>query len=84
LQKAELHSCIIITVPGNSPVHKLPASRMPVILPKGRESDWLKSSKTLSEILGMLEIFPAERMNTYPLAKKLNYPVHTLGVSCIQ
>jgi putative SOS response-associated peptidase YedK len=72
--KAELHSFTIITVPGNSLVHQLPAARMPVILPKGKEIDWLKPSKNLSEILGMLEIFPAERMNAYPISKNIELP----------
>jgi len=63
LTLAVLNSFTIITVPGNSLIHQLPATRMPVILPKGRETDWLKPSKHLSEILGMLEIFPAEKMN---------------------
>jgi putative SOS response-associated peptidase YedK len=72
--KAETNSFTIITVPGNSLIHQLPASRMPVILPKGRESDWLKPSKHLSEILGMLQIFPAERMNAFPVSKEVDLP----------
>jgi putative SOS response-associated peptidase YedK len=41
--KAELHSFTIITVPGNSLIHQLPASRMPVIIPKGRVLFMLKN-----------------------------------------
>jgi putative SOS response-associated peptidase YedK len=72
--KAELHSFTIITVPGNSLIHQLPALRMPVILPKGRETDWLRPSKHLTEILGMLEVFPPERMNAYPISKDIGLP----------
>ena len=49
-------------------MHRLEVSRMPVILHKGRETDWLKSSRSVTDLLGMLEMFPAERMNAYPLA----------------
>jgi hypothetical protein len=45
----------------------LPAARMPVIIPKGREIHWLRESSHLTDILAMLEIFPAEKMNAYPL-----------------
>lgn len=72
--KAELHSFTIITVPGNSLIHQLPASRMPVIISKGRETDWLKPSNHLSTILGMLEIYPADRMNAYPISKDIELP----------
>ena len=67
--KAELHSFTIITVPGNSLIHQFPAIRMPVIIPKGREVPWLRYSNHLSGILGMLEIFAAEKMNAYPIRK---------------
>jgi putative SOS response-associated peptidase YedK len=65
--KAELHSFTIITVPGNFLLHQLPSSKMPVLIPKGREINWLYPSNHLTDILGMLEIFPAERMNAYPI-----------------
>jgi putative SOS response-associated peptidase YedK len=68
------HSFTIITVPGNTLIHQLPASRMPVILLRGRETDWLKPSNHLSTILGMLEIFPAEKMNAYPISKDIELP----------
>jgi putative SOS response-associated peptidase YedK len=73
--KAELHSFTIITVPGNTLIHQLPTSRMPVIIPKGRETDWLRPSNHLTSILGMLEIYPAERMNTFPINKNIKLSV---------
>jgi putative SOS response-associated peptidase YedK len=79
--KAELHSFTIITVPGNSLIHKLPAARMPVIIPKGREKNWLRSSSHLSEVLGILEIFPAEMMNAYPISKEIELPgLYTIDI----
>ncbi len=35
--RAELHSFTIVTVPGNSLIHHLPATRMPVILSRGEK-----------------------------------------------
>ena len=66
--RAEHHGFTILTVPGNELMRRLPAPRMPVILPRGREISWLRSSGHLTEILRMLEIFPAEKMNGYPLS----------------
>jgi putative SOS response-associated peptidase YedK len=47
---------------------------MPIILPKGREKNWLRPSSHLSEVLGMLEMFPAVRMNAYPISKDIELP----------
>ncbi len=69
--KAETHSFTIITVPGNPLIHQLPASRMPVILAKGREGDWLRPSNHLTDILRMLEMYPSEKMNAYPISKQV-------------
>jgi putative SOS response-associated peptidase YedK len=66
--KAEIRGFALISVPGNDLIHRLPAARMPVIIPRGRELPWLRSSSHLSDILGMLSIFPAEKMNAYPLS----------------
>lgn len=68
---ALLHSFTIITVPANSLVRGLPFSRMPVILPFGRESRWLKPTLSLAEILGMLTKYPSKLMNAYPLSGKI-------------
>jgi len=69
--KAEIHSFTIITVPGNPLIHELSASRMPVILPKGRERDWLRPSNHLTDILRMLDMYPADKMNAYPICKQI-------------
>jgi hypothetical protein len=44
---------------------------MPIILPKGREIDWLKPSNHLSTILHMMEPYPVEKMNAYPISKDI-------------
>ena len=79
--RAEHHSFAIITVPGNPLIHQLSATRMPVIIPKGKETDWLRPSNHLTTILGMLEIFPSEKMNAYPVSKEIEIPgQHTVKV----
>lgn len=70
----EYHTFTIITVPGNPLYHILSVSRMPVIISKGKETDWLRSSNHLTEILRMLKIFPAEQMNAYPVSKEILIP----------
>lgn len=70
----QLHSFAIITVAANSLVRGLPSARMPVILPYGRESRWLKPTLSLTEILGMLVKYPSKQMNAYPVSGKIDTP----------
>ena len=65
------HSFTIITVPGNTLMQKLPYTRMPVILEKGREFRWLKPDLSLRGILGQLQIFPSGLMNAYPIDPRI-------------
>jgi putative SOS response-associated peptidase YedK len=69
-----LHSFTIITVPGNSLIRKIKSSRMPVILPRGKEIRWLKPTNSLSEILGMMNKFPSDLMNAHPISKEVEKP----------
>ncbi len=69
--RAEHHTFTLITVPGNALSRELSSTRMPVILPRGRETDWLKDHRSLTDILGMLRIYPVEKMNAYPLSSAL-------------
>jgi putative SOS response-associated peptidase YedK len=70
----QIHSFSIITVAGNSLVRSLPSARMPVILPYGRESRWLKPTLSLTEILGMLVRHPSKLMNAYPVSGQIDLP----------
>ena len=47
---------------------------MPVILPPGKESRWLKPTNTLTEILDMLKKYPTAKMDGYPLDKMIERP----------
>lgn len=69
--RAEHHSFALITVPGNALSRELSSTRMPVILPRGRETDWLKEHRSLTDILGMLRMYPVEKMNAYPVSPEI-------------
>lgn len=66
------HTFTIITVTGNTLLRKLPYTRMPVILEKGKEFRWLKPELSLQEILGQLQKYPSRLMNAYPISEEIN------------
>lgn len=61
----------IITTTANELFMQMGVDRMPVILPTGRENDWLKTDRMLSQVLGMLNEYPSEKMNAYPIEETL-------------
>jgi hypothetical protein len=63
-----------LDAPANSLIRKMPASHMPVILPKGRELSWLRQSNSLAEVLNKLQKFPFDKMNAYPIGSEINNP----------
>ena len=65
------YSFAIITIPANKLLQELGYKRMPVILYPSHESNWLKQSAQLSDILYMLSTYPANKMNAYPISKKI-------------
>jgi len=58
----------IITTTANELFQLMGVPRMPVILSTGRENDWLKTDRMLSQVLGMLNEYPSEKMNAYPVS----------------
>jgi putative SOS response-associated peptidase YedK len=68
------HHCVIITTAPNDlmePIH----NRMPAILRREDEDRWLNPDQTEPEILlPMLESFPAELMEAYPVSTAVNSP----------
>lgn len=67
----EVHSFAIITVTSNRLMHQLGYKRMPVILFPEYESRWVRGSTQLSEVLDMLNPFPYNLMNAYPISTKI-------------
>ncbi len=67
------NSFAIITTVSNSLLQMIPHHRSPVILSQSHERRWLKAEH-LNEITGMLEPFPSEEMNAYPIDKRIKNP----------
>lgn len=65
----------IITTTANELLQSIGIKRIPVILTRSNEKEWIKSTKHLSEVLGMLNQFPSELMNAYPTSDLVNDPV---------
>ena len=70
-----IRSFVIITSPANELIQKLPHDRAPVILHRKQEKAWLDTSTPLTEIITMLQPFPAEFMNAYPIAPTIKNPL---------
>jgi len=58
----------IITAPPNKLMLKIPHNRMPVILPQESHSRYLSESVPLSDITPILNQFPPQLMNAYPVS----------------
>lgn len=57
----------IITTTANELMQDVGVKRMPVIFSMGRENEWLKADRPLSKVLKMLNEYPSELMNAYPI-----------------
>ncbi|PSK83366.1 SOS response-associated peptidase [Prolixibacter denitrificans] len=69
-----IRSFAVITTTANELLRKLPCDRSPVILLEEQEKAWLNPSTPLTEIMAMLQPFPAEHMNAYPIAPTIKNP----------
>lgn len=67
-----LNSFAIITCPPNELMQKIPHHRMPVILEKDSYSTYLNEETPLSEVLGMLESYPSEKMNAFEISNEVS------------
>ena len=70
--KELITSFAIITTVANSLLQSIGVKRMPVILSRSEEAYWVKSSNYLSDILVLLNPYPAEKMNVYPVSEMAN------------
>jgi putative SOS response-associated peptidase YedK len=68
-----LSSCSIITTEANGLVAAV-HDRMPVILPRANEADWLDLSLTPSAVDALLAPFPAEQMAAHDASLLVNSP----------
>jgi len=77
-----LYTCTILTVDANElvrPIH----DRMPVILPRELEAQWLAPERRSKEhVLPMLQPLPSERLELYPVSPRVN-DVRFQGPECL-
>lgn len=64
----------IITTVTNSLLAQLPHHRSPVILRKKHEGLWLNTKTPLTDITRLLQPYPAEEMNAYPISSAIKKP----------
>lgn len=69
-----LQSFAIITTTPNELLQKLPHHRAPVILPPGREREWLDPNLSLSEVTALLAPYADDDMNAYPISTEIKNP----------
>ena len=77
------HSFGILTVPANPLIRKLGYDRMPVITSDYQERRWLSTTNALSQVLAMLNPYPQQLMNAYPISEKIR-DVENNDVSMVQ
>ena len=68
-----VNSFAIITAPSNALLQKLPHHRSPVVLRRSDELRWLRA-ESLNEVTELLEPYPAEDMNAYPISPRIKNP----------
>lgn len=67
----KMHSFGILTVPANPLLKRLGCDRMPVIVDERNERRWISKNTELSQVLGMLNVYPHHLMNAYPISDKI-------------
>lgn len=68
-------SYAIITTVTNALLQKIPHHRSPVILRQQHERIWLNENAPLTDITNLLQPYPAEDMNAYPISDAIKNPV---------
>ena len=61
----------IITTVSNRLMQRIPHHRSPVILTPSREKQWLNNATPLADVTSMLQAFPAEKMDAYPVSPEI-------------
>jgi putative SOS response-associated peptidase YedK len=73
--KSKRPAFTIVTTEPNALVEKI-HNRMPVILELHHEKDWLNPDLDPTQLLTMLQPFPARLMDAYPVSPLVNSPAH--------
>lgn len=72
-KKEPVFSFTIITTTANPLLQSIGVKRIPVILSKSEEMEWIRASNHLSDVLGLLNAYPYEKMNTSPVSEMVNW-----------
>jgi putative SOS response-associated peptidase YedK len=67
----EIYSFTLITMPSNEKIGEL-HDRMPALLAPDRERDWIDMDVPPKESLDLLEPYPDEWIDMYPVSKRVN------------
>lgn len=70
---AEIVSCAVLTTAPNALVAAV-HDRMPAILPRERYAAWLREDAPVDALAALLEPFPADRMEAWPVSTLVNRP----------
>lgn len=73
VEGVEIITYTIITVDPNDTVRKV-HNRMPAILEKAHEQEWLDETKTSQELMQLLNPYPDKLMESYMVSKEVNNP----------
>lgn len=74
VSKEIVTSFALITTVANSLLQSIGVKRMPVILARLNEMEWINPSNHLSYVLRLLEPCPSGYMNCYPVSDMVNMP----------
>jgi putative SOS response-associated peptidase YedK len=69
-----ISSFAIITTVANELLQKIPHHRSPVILHRDNEIKWLSNDISLAEVTSMLNPYPGELMNAFPISPAIKSP----------
>jgi putative SOS response-associated peptidase YedK len=69
-----IKSFAIITTVANRVIQKIGHHRSPVILDRSQESKWLNKNLPLSDVVQLLQPYPSEKMNAYPISNRIKKP----------
>lgn len=69
-----VNSFAIITTTANKLLQTIGHHRMPVILDEHEEKTWLQQNAPLTDITNLLDQYPHELMNAYPVSPEIKNP----------
>ena len=73
----EISSFAIITAPPNNLMEQIGHHRSPVIVSEELRSAWLDPNMTAADISQIMNVYPSELMNAYPISSAIKNPTAT-------